>query len=104
MIPKEIELISQDVLTISWDDGHQSLYFAADLRKKCPCALCRDKKEAENPLQILPLGGKNLTLVRWDRVGRYAVSFTWSDGHNDGIFPYQMLRDLCQCDECQKDG
>jgi DUF971 family protein len=102
MRPVNIELISREVLTIGWDDGHQSIYFIRDLRKACPCAVCRDKDKSDNPLQIVPLGGDNVELADWEMVGRYAVSFRWSDGHNDGIYPYAMLRELCQCDECQK--
>ena len=34
-------------------------------------------------------------------VGRYAVQFLWSDAHFTGIYPFEMLRMLCQCDECR---
>ena len=34
-------------------------------------------------------------------VGRYALQFTWSDGHDTGIYSYALLRRLCQCDICQ---
>jgi DUF971 family protein len=29
-------------------------------------------------------------------VGKYAVQFLWSDGHYTGIYPYDMLRTLCE--------
>jgi DUF971 family protein len=34
-------------------------------------------------------------------VGRYALQFSWSDGHDTGIYSYALLRRLCQCDVCQ---
>jgi alkylation response protein AidB-like acyl-CoA dehydrogenase len=34
-------------------------------------------------------------------VGRYAISFVWSDGHDHGIYPYTLLRDLCPCPACR---
>ena len=34
-------------------------------------------------------------------VGRYALQFKWSDGHDTGIYAYKLLRGLCQCDLCQ---
>jgi DUF971 family protein len=34
------------------------------------------------------------------RVGNYALTFTWSDGHATGIYPYDRLRGLCPCLEC----
>ena len=35
-----------------------------------------------------------------EAVGNYAVSFTWQDGHNTGIYPYRLLRRLCPCPAC----
>ncbi|MDX6289392.1 MAG: Gamma-butyrobetaine hydroxylase-like, N-terminal, partial [Blastocatellia bacterium] len=29
-------------------------------------------------------------------VGRYALNFRWSDGHETGIYSFQYLRDLCE--------
>jgi DUF971 family protein len=34
-------------------------------------------------------------------VGRYALKFTFSDGHESGIYSFSLLRRLCQCDICQ---
>ena len=36
-----------------------------------------------------------------ESVGRYALQFKWSDGHDTGIYSYTLLRGLCQCDLCQ---
>jgi DUF971 family protein len=33
-------------------------------------------------------------------VGRYAVAFSWSDGHSTGIYPYGYLLGICECDAC----
>jgi DUF971 family protein len=34
-------------------------------------------------------------------VGRYALQFVWSDGHDTGFFTYDYLRRLCPCPECR---
>jgi DUF971 family protein len=34
-------------------------------------------------------------------VGKYALSFTWNDGHASGIYSWDYLRELCQCEECK---
>jgi DUF971 family protein len=34
-------------------------------------------------------------------VGRYAVSFDWSDGHSSGIYSYDYLLELCECENCK---
>jgi DUF971 family protein len=38
-------------------------------------------------------------------VGRYALSFHWNDGHQSGIYSWEYLRRVCQCEECkQREG
>jgi DUF971 family protein len=34
-------------------------------------------------------------------VGRYAIQFNWQDGHNGGIYSWEYLRRVCQCQECR---
>lgn len=34
---------------------------------------------------------KDLSLV-----GRYALNFRWSDGHETGIYSFRYLRELCE--------
>ena len=33
-------------------------------------------------------------------VGRYAIAFAWSDGHSTGIYPYEYILEMCECDAC----
>ena len=33
-------------------------------------------------------------------VGRYAISFTWNDGHSSGIYSWDYLRRHCPCEVC----
>jgi DUF971 family protein len=35
-------------------------------------------------------------------VGNYAIRINWSDGHNTGIYSWEHLRRICQCEECKK--
>jgi DUF971 family protein len=32
-------------------------------------------------------------------VGNYAIGFDWSDGHHDGIYAFEYLRDMCPSNE-----
>ena len=34
-------------------------------------------------------------------VGKYAIRFKWNDGHESGIYSWEYLRNVCQCDECR---
>ena len=98
--PKDMEWVGKGVLGIEWSDGHKGVYPVRYLRQHCPCAACTDEWTGEvrlNPDDI-PL------LVRLDDVqpvGRYALQFTWSDGHDAGIYSFTFLRRICQCDSCQ---
>ena len=31
-------------------------------------------------------------------VGKYALKFKWSDGHESGIYSWEYLRRVCQCE------
>ncbi len=94
--------ISDTVIVITWNDGHEGLYFADHLRKHCPCAACaKQPQESSEPLfKIYGQNPKEVKFTGWQRMGRYAVEFHFNDGHNTGIYPYQLLRELCQCDLC----
>ena len=95
MIPVIIEQISGTVIAITWDDGKKCLYFAKSLRANCPCAVCKEEKNQESPLKIIKVYPKNLEILSWKWVGRYALSFCWSDGHDTGIYTFDSLRKLC---------
>jgi DUF971 family protein len=41
-----------------------------------------------------PLTERSFQLVSHHPVGSYAVQITWADGHNDGIYSYELLRRL----------
>lgn len=86
-------------LKIVWKDGHVSEYVPRDIRLACPCAGCVDEftgkailKPETVPEGIMPVSIKY--------VGGYALTFAWPDGHDTGIFPYDLLRRICPCDEC----
>ena len=34
-------------------------------------------------------------------VGKYALKFKWTDGHESGIYSWEYLRRVCQCAECK---
>jgi DUF971 family protein len=91
-------------LIIEWNDGHRSVYAWKHLRENCPCATCRDEhSKPADPFRILkPNELVPLAPVAIQPVGRYAYKITWSDGHDTGIFTLENLRELCQCEQCQK--
>lgn len=91
----KVELKNQR-LGVDWTDGRHSEFPLAALRAQCPCATCRtDREEArKNPLQILRSDPTGVRVTGAELVGNYAIKFTWSDGHNTGIFDFRYLRSL----------
>jgi len=92
--PREIKQEDDSTLSIAWGDNYRCQYRAADLRRACPCAQCVNEWTGERMLKpdSIPDGIKisNLNIV-----GRYALNFSWSDGHSTGIYSFRYLRDLC---------
>ncbi|MBT5875364.1 MAG: DUF971 domain-containing protein [Candidatus Latescibacteria bacterium] len=87
-------------LTVFWDDGQECIYSLADLRKDCPCATCRDlRRELAQSDELSLMTNTSLDpsieVSGLETVGRYAIQFTWADGHNTGIYTYEFLREHC---------
>jgi len=85
---------------IDWDEhGHVGIYAARELRLECRCAACRDEMTGAPLLDSsqVPEGVRALDLRL---VGAYAVRFTWSDGHDYGIYPWEFLFGICPCPRC----
>ncbi len=97
-------------MEIDWRDGHRSHWSFAFLRHACPCATCHDEREKEGraigvprpePVNLLPMYKAPPRPDLVQQVGRYAVSFHWNDGHSSGIYSWDYLRRICQCEQCR---
>jgi len=89
----------QNRLLITWDDGHQSHYAPLQLRLACPCAQCVDELTGQRTIRPEHIAA-DIKPQEMRPVGRYGVSFQWSDGHSTGIYTFERLRELCQCALC----
>ena len=86
-------------LRITWEDGHESVYQPFDLRMSCPCAGCVDEASGRRTLTEATVPpGVYPSAIHY--VGRYALQFVWSDGHDTGLYSYDLLRALCDCEGC----
>ena len=81
------------LLVIDWQDSHHSEYPLSGIRAVCPCVSCRGAQ-----LFTQPNGSSEVQGAEF--VGAYAISFTWADGHNTGIYTWSLLRSLCPCAAC----
>ena len=97
-IPVEINHVrAEEIVRITWDDGHLGEYTQRYLRGYCPCALCQGHDSATKKFISVP--DAKLSEIR--SVGNYAIEFRWEDGHSTGIYTFDYLRSLCPCTQCK---
>lgn len=93
----------EDGLEIVWEDNHRSLYNYRVLRANCGCAHCVDEMTQERRVFWADIQS-NIRAEDWIEVGFYAIQILWSDAHMTGIYPFQLLRNLCPCSQCKTNG
>ncbi|HXG95402.1 MAG TPA: DUF971 domain-containing protein [Blastocatellia bacterium] len=98
--PLEIKKTGPREITVRWDDGHVSQFNTKYLRSECTCANCVSETTGLRILDPATVS-EDLTVIGAQHVGRYGVKFTFSDRHDDGIYTWERLRELCPCDECR---
>ena len=108
MLPNQIKLsidekTQVEVLLLAWDDGHSGVTSLKSLRDNCPCAGCQGETvllKSYAPMESPEMPGK-YKLVAAHQVGSYALSMSWGDGHQTGIYTWEHLRALCECADCR---
>ena len=95
---ESIELADEGV-SILWSDGHASFYGSKYLRINCGCAQCVEEWTNRRLLDPATVDA-NIRAEDYLPIGKYALQFLWSDTHYTGIYPFEILRKLCQCGEC----
>ena len=91
--PREIRQEGDKELRITWGDGLECSYKASELRCACPCAQCVNEWTGERVLKPEAISD-DLSISDISIVGRYALNFRWSDGHETGIYSFRYLREL----------
>lgn len=91
--------INNDVglISFSWHDGQTQQLAISKLRGMCPCAACQGHGKAA---RFIPNTVKSIKKA--DFVGRYAVAFTFGDGHNTGIYSWNFLREIAQLENAEQ--
>src|SRR5687768_16097832 len=92
--PREIKQEGESGLRINWADDCVCRYQAAELRRACPCAQCVNEWTGQRVLKPETVS-EELTIADINIVGRYALNFRWSDGHETGIYSFRYLREFC---------
>ena len=91
-IPSEIKLHQKSrLLELSYENGeHYTLDFEY-LRVFTPSAEARGHGPGQETLQT---GKRNVNIERIEPVGSYAVRLVFSDGHDSGLYSWDLLHNL----------
>ena len=91
-IPTEITLHKASrVLELAFESGERFRLPAELLRVYSPSAEVRGHGPGQETLQV---GKRNVEISGIEAVGHYAVRPTFSDGHDTGIFSWDLLYDM----------
>lgn len=93
--PGEIEQTDDQTLRVAWADGRECFYRAADLRRECPCAGCVNEWTGERTLRAETIA-EETSIEDLQLVGRYALTFRFTDNHETGIYSFRLLREMCE--------
>ena len=99
LLPTKLEMTAEQNLRIHWSDDQVRQYTPQELRDACPCATCREKhRETDEPAPLLnvlqPGEAAPTKILAVEPVGRYAYSIHFSDGHDTGIYEFDVLYGL----------
>ncbi|MDI7189958.1 DUF971 domain-containing protein [Leptospira santarosai] len=87
--PEKIDF-DENCLKIAWKDGATSVFDLLDLRKRCPCVVCKGGHGGKVGTTTGSI--QSIRLYSVNKVGRYAINPIWSDNHQTGIYSYDSLR------------
>jgi ATP-binding protein involved in chromosome partitioning len=82
-------------LRFTWSDELVAEVGIRDLRIECPCAHCVSEVTGKRLLDPASVP-EDLDLKDMQPVGRYAYRCLYSDEHDSGIYPLELLRLLCE--------
>lgn len=90
--PTELKLRkSARILAVTFSDGKVFELPLEYLRVFSPSAEVRGHGPGQEVLQV---GKKHVTVTRIEPVGSYAIRLVFDDGHNSGLYSWDVLYDL----------
>src|SRR5262249_2382869 len=99
-LPIEIVGLGQDRVRIVWDEGHEGVYAARELRLRCRCGFWVDEMTGAPRLDPKTVPDE-VRVAAMELVGTYGLQIRFSDGHGTGIFRFADLLARCPCAACR---
>ena len=94
--PQNVRL-EEDGVHVDWADEHEGFYPYRYLRSECPCAHCVEEMTGRRMVFLNDIE-PDVFALDWIQIGNYAISFLFSAAHDTGIYTFQRLKEMCQCD------
>ena len=96
MKPAIIKVPLKKNLYVKWDENSETLVDLKKLRRLCPCATCAALRDSQSKTFIPIFSENQITISNIEEIGNYAISISWKDGHNTGIYEFPFLKNLSE--------
>lgn len=97
LYPLQIKKTNDGKLTVKWSDERFDEITLTKLRDECPCADCKGESVILNnyiPIKSPFKAAGFYEIGKIESVGNYAIQIHWKDGHNSGIYSWDILRQI----------
>jgi prepilin-type processing-associated H-X9-DG protein len=91
--PASIDVVRDEGVTVTFQDGHVARFDLHTLRQNCPCATCRGLRDRGEVAWPRPGSPTPLRIENAELHGAWGLVIVWNDGHATGIFPFESLRE-----------
>jgi DUF971 family protein len=97
--PTKIQKVEENKLIIFWNDDKVTEVSFQNLRDECPCVNCKGESvifDSYIPIKapFKPAGFYEIEKI--EPVGNYAIQIHWRDGHNTGLYNWELLLSLSE--------
>jgi DUF971 family protein len=98
IFPVKIKKTDDKTIEIVWNNGTIKNLSIEKLRDECPCVNCKGESVIFDnyiPIKSPFKAAGFYEIEKIEPIGNYAVQIYWKDGHNTGIFNWDLLWELC---------
>ena len=90
-------VVVNEFLLVIWTDGSETGFLLKNLRENCPCASCAGETDVLGNIYKGPtqeMNKNSYRIMSINPVGYYGIRPIWTDGHNTGIYTFDLLKSL----------
>jgi DUF971 family protein len=87
---------NEDYLIVQWDEENTDEILLTSVRWNCPCAYCSEARKDAETEHFTVFHKEELTVEEIIPVGNYAIKIRWGDGHDMGIYTFELLKKLAE--------